>query len=60
MFLNGVGMAVHGFTRTSTFVVSPRSASRIHSAGDVLFRLAGIQELENAIAITEKRFGQAN
>ena len=62
VFLNGVGMAV---------IVGPMDISfrglqsTIHvndsfELGDVLFRLAGIQELENAIAINEKRFGKAN
>lgn len=62
VFLDGVGMAVH---------VGPMDLSfrglhtTIHVAdsfelGDVLFRLAGIQELENAIGISEKRFSKAN
>jgi len=62
VFLNGVGMAVHVGSMDLNFrgLTSTIRVADSFELGDVLFRLAGIQELENAIAITEKRFGQAN
>ena len=63
VFLNGVGLAVHVGPQDLEFrglINTIRVASSL-DLGDVLFRLAGIQELSNAIAIDEKekRFGHA-
>jgi hydroxymethylpyrimidine pyrophosphatase-like HAD family hydrolase len=57
VFLNGVGMAVHVGDRELGFrgIHSTLRVSNSFELGDVLFRLAGIQELENAIAIHEGR-----
>ena len=62
VFLNGVGMAVHVGSMDLAFrgLTNTIRVADSFELGDVLFRLAGIQELENAIAITEKRFGKAN
>jgi hydroxymethylpyrimidine pyrophosphatase-like HAD family hydrolase len=59
VFLNGVGMAVHVGPRELGFrgVYSTIRVSNSFELGDVLFRLAGIQELTNAI--DQKRFSQA-
>lgn len=61
VFLNGVGMAVHVGPHELDFrgLHSTVRVADSFELGDVLFRLAGIQELSNAIAINEKRFGQA-
>ena len=61
VFLNGVGMAVHVGPHELEFrgLHSTVRVADSFELGDVLFRLAGIQELSNAIAINEKRFGQA-
>ena len=60
VFLNGVGMAVHVGPRDLEFrgVHSTIRVADSFEVGDVLFRLAGIQELQNAI--DEKRVGQAS
>jgi hydroxymethylpyrimidine pyrophosphatase-like HAD family hydrolase len=59
VFLNGVGMAVQVGSRELPFrgLHSTIRVSSSFELGDVLFRLAGIQELTNAI--DQKRFGQA-
>jgi hydroxymethylpyrimidine pyrophosphatase-like HAD family hydrolase len=59
VFLNGVGMAVHVGERELGFrgLHSTIRVSNSFELGDVLFRLAGIQELTNAI--DQKRIGQA-
>lgn len=59
VFLNGVGMAVHVGPRELGFrgLHSTIRVSNSFELGDVLFRLAGIQELTNAI--DQKRFSQA-
>ena len=61
VFLNGVGMAVHVGDRELEFrgVHSTLRVSNSFELGDVLFRLAGIQELENAIANHEGRARRA-
>lgn len=61
VFLNGVGLAVHVGPMELDFrgLQSTIQVANSFELGDVLFRLAGIQELSNAIAINEKRFGQA-
>ena len=61
VFLNGVGMAVHVGPAELPFrgVHSTIRVSDSFELGDVMFRLAGIQELSNAISIEEKRFGHA-
>jgi hypothetical protein len=61
VFLNGVGMAVHVGPIDLPFrgLHSTIRVSDSFELGDVMFRLAGIQELSNAISIEEKRFGQA-
>ena len=57
VFLNGVGMAVHVGNHELEFrgIHSTLRVSSSFELGDVLFRLAGIQELENAIANHEGR-----
>ena len=62
VFLNGVGMAVHVGPMELDFrgLTSTIRVADSFELGDVLFRLAGIQELENTIGIIEKRFGKAN
>jgi hydroxymethylpyrimidine pyrophosphatase-like HAD family hydrolase len=59
VFLNGVGMAVHVGGRELGFrgLHNTIRVSNSFELGDVLFRLAGIQELTNAI--DQKRIGQA-
>ena len=59
VFLNGVGMAVHVGPRDLDFagLTGTIRVANSFELGDVLFRLAGIQELENAIE--EKRIGRA-
>lgn len=59
VFLNGVGMAVQVGPIELPFrgLLSTIRVSNSFELGDVLFRLAGIQELTNAI--DEKRIGQA-
>jgi hydroxymethylpyrimidine pyrophosphatase-like HAD family hydrolase len=61
VFLNGVGMAVHVGSKDLEFrgQLNTIRVTNSFELGDVLFRLAGIQELSNAIAIEEKRFSQA-
>ena len=61
-FLNGVGLAVHVGPMELAFrgLLNTIRVADSFELGDVLFRLAGIQELENAIGISEKRFGKAN
>ena len=58
-FLNGVGLAVHVGPHELEFRGSRNTIKVANSfeLGDVLFRLAGIQELSNAI--DEKRIGHA-
>jgi hydroxymethylpyrimidine pyrophosphatase-like HAD family hydrolase len=60
VFLNGVGMAVQVGTRDLEFRGLLRTIRVANSfeLGDILFRLAGIQELQNAIE--EKSIGRAN
>jgi len=60
VFLNGVGMAVQVGGRELGFrgLHSTIRVSSSFELGDVLFRLAGIQELTNAI--DQKRIGQAS
>ena len=60
VFLNGVGMAIHVGTRDLEFrgLLSTIRVANSFELGDVLFRLAGIQELQNAIE--EKSIGRAN
>ena len=62
VFLNGVGLAVHVGPAELEFrgLQNTIRVADSFELGDLLFRLAGIQELENAISINEKRFGQAN
>jgi len=62
VFLNGVGLAVHVGPMELEFrgLLNTIRVTNSDELGDVLFRLAGIQELENAISISEKRFGKAN
>ncbi len=59
VFLNGVGMAVQVGPRELDFrgLYNTIRLSNSFELGDVLFRLAGIQELTNAI--DQKRIGQA-
>ena len=61
VFLNGVGLAVHVGPMDLEFrgLMDTIRIANSFELGDLLFRLAGIQELSNAIAINEKRFGQA-
>jgi hydroxymethylpyrimidine pyrophosphatase-like HAD family hydrolase len=58
-FLNGVGLAVHVGPHELEFrgLQNTIKVSNSFELGDVLFRLAGIQELQNAI--DEKRIGHA-
>jgi hydroxymethylpyrimidine pyrophosphatase-like HAD family hydrolase len=60
VFLNGVGLAVHVGSMDLPFCGLQNTIHVANSfeLGDVLFRLAGIQEFENAIAIQEKQLGQ--
>jgi hydroxymethylpyrimidine pyrophosphatase-like HAD family hydrolase len=60
-FLDAVGLAVHVGPIELPFrgLQSTIRVSDSFELGDVMFRLAGIQELSNAIAIEEKRFGHA-
>ena len=62
VFLNGVGLAVHVGPLELPFrgLMNTYRVSSSFELGDVLFRLAGIQELTNAIDIQQKRFGKAN
>jgi hypothetical protein len=61
VFLNGVGMAVHVGPTELSFrgLQSTIRVADSFELGDVMFRLAGIQELSNAISIEEKRLGKA-
>jgi hypothetical protein len=61
VFLNGVGMAVHVGDGDLPFrgLQSTIRVADSFELGDVMFRLAGIQELSNAIAIEEKSFGNS-
>ena len=61
VFLNGVGMAVHVGAAELPFrgLQSTIRVADSFELGDVMFRLAGIQELSNAITIEEKRLGKA-
>jgi hydroxymethylpyrimidine pyrophosphatase-like HAD family hydrolase len=61
VFLNGVGLAVQVGTMELEFrgLLNTIRVANSFELGDVLFRLAGIQELSNAIPIGEKRLGQA-
>jgi len=61
VFLDGVGMAVHVGSGELPFrgLQSTIRVADSFELGDVLFRLAGIQELSNAISIEEKRIGKA-
>jgi hydroxymethylpyrimidine pyrophosphatase-like HAD family hydrolase len=61
VFLNGVGMAVHVGPMELPFrgLQSTIRVADSFELGDVMFRLAGIQELSNAISIGEKRVGKA-
>jgi hydroxymethylpyrimidine pyrophosphatase-like HAD family hydrolase len=63
VFLSGVGLAVHVGSRELEFrgLLSTIQVADSLELGDVLFRLAGIQELSNAIpsSSNQKRFGQA-
>lgn len=60
-FLSGVALAVHVGPIDLEFrgLMNTIRVANSFELGDVLFRLAGIQELSNAISINEKRFGQA-
>ena len=60
VFLNGVGLAVHVGPMDLPFsgLQNTIHVDNSFELGDVLFRLAGIQEFENAIAIQEKQLGQ--
>lgn len=60
VFLNGVGMAIHVGARDLEFrgLISTLHVANSFELGDILFRLAGIQELQNAIE--EKGIGRAN
>lgn len=60
VFLNGVGLAAHVGPMDLPFRGLQHTIHVANSfeLGDVLFRLAGIQEFENAIAIQEKQLGQ--
>ena len=60
VFLKGVGMAVHVGPHDLEFrgLHSTIRVANSFEVGDLLFRLAGIQELQNAI--DEKRVGQAS
>jgi hydroxymethylpyrimidine pyrophosphatase-like HAD family hydrolase len=62
VFLNGVGLAVQVGSMELPFRGQSNTIKVANSfeLGDVLFRLAGIQELTNAIDIHEKRIGHAN
>ena len=62
VFLNGVGMAVHVGPMDLDFrgLITTIRVADSFELGDVLFRLAGIQELENAIGISKKRLSKAN
>jgi hydroxymethylpyrimidine pyrophosphatase-like HAD family hydrolase len=62
VFLNGVGLAVQVGSMDLPFRGQSNTIKVANSfeLGDVLFRLAGIQELTNAIDIHEKRIGHAN
>ena len=62
VFLNGVGLAIHVGPMELPFrgLVNTISVANSFDLGDILFRLAGIQELENAIGDSEKSFGKAN
>lgn len=61
VFLNGVGLAVHVGPMELPFrgLTNTISVANSFELGDILFRLAGIQELENAIG-GERSFGKAN
>ena len=61
VFLNGVGMAVQVGTNELPFrgLQSTIRVADSFELGDVMFRLAGIQELSNALSIGEKRLGKA-
>ena len=60
VFLNAVGMAIHVGARDLEFrgLLSTIRVANSFELGDILFRLAGIQELQNAIE--EKGIGRAN
>ena len=60
VFLNGVGLAAHvgGMDLPFRGLQHTIHVANSYELGDVLFRLAGIQEFENAIAIQEKRVSQ--
>ena len=61
VFLNGVGMAIQVGSKELPFrgLHSTVRVADSFELGDVMFRLAGIQELSNAISIGEKRVGKA-
>ena len=61
VFLNGVGLAVQVGPMDLDFrgLLNTIRVANSFELGDVLFRLAGIQELSNAIPNNEKRLGQA-
>ncbi|PYT01696.1 MAG: HAD family phosphatase [Acidobacteria bacterium] len=61
VFLNGVGMAVQVGPMELPFrgLHSTIRVADSFELGDVMFRLAGIQELSNAISIEEKRVGKS-
>ena len=60
VFLNGVGLAAHvgGMDIPFHGLQQTIRVANSFELGDVLFRLAGIQEFENAILIQEKRVSQ--
>jgi hydroxymethylpyrimidine pyrophosphatase-like HAD family hydrolase len=60
VFLNGVGLAIHVGERDLEFrgLLNTIRVANSFELGDILFRLAGIQELQNAIE--EKGIGRAN
>ena len=62
VFLNGVGLAVHVGPMDLPFrgLTNTISVANSFDLGEILFRLAGIQELENAIGNNEKSFGKGN
>ncbi|HKP70864.1 MAG TPA: HAD hydrolase family protein [Pyrinomonadaceae bacterium] len=62
VFLNGVGLAVHVGPMNIDFrgLMNTIRVADSFELGDVLFRLAGIQELQNAIGISEKKFSKGN
>ena len=61
VFLDGVGLAVHVGPMDLPFrgLTNTISVANSYDLGEILFRLAGIQELENTIG-SEKSFGKGN